>query len=51
MRNLWTTKDIMYYYGKTGRQVAAWRKDGLRCTALGSGYIYEYSDLVEFLSE
>jgi len=51
MRKLWTTKDLMYYYGKTGRQIANWRRDGLKCIELGSGYVYEYSDIVEYLME
>ena len=51
MRNLWTTKDICLYFDKTSRQVAAWRKDGLRCTELGSGYVYYYKDIVEYLGE
>ena len=50
MRKLWTTKDIMYYYGKTKSQVERWRDEGLKCTELTTGYVYKYSDLVEFLS-
>ena len=51
MRKLWTTKDIMYYYGKTDSQVKQWRKDGLKHTHLSSGYVYEYSDIIDYLME
>ena len=51
MRKTWTTKDIMYYYNKSSNQIAKWRKEGLKCTPTNEGYLYNYSDIVEFLSE
>jgi len=51
MKDLWTTSDIMYYYGKTGKQVKRWRDDGLKSTMLSGAYYYDYSDIVSYLME
>jgi hypothetical protein len=51
MRKLWTTNDICFYYGKSKAQVKQWRSDGLRCTQIGSGYVYYYSDIIDYLME
>ena len=51
MRKLWITTDLMYYYGKTSKQVAKWREDGLKSTMLSGAYYYDYKDIVDYLKE
>ena len=51
MRKLWTTKELMTYYNKTENDIKRWRKDGLKNTMLSGAYYYDYSDIVEYLSE
>jgi hypothetical protein len=51
MRKLWTTSDIMYYWNKSASQISKWRLNGLKCTQLGIGYVYAYSDIIDYLME
>ena len=51
MRNNLTTIEVMGYFNKTKQEVAKWRDDGLKCIDLGSGYIYSYSDIMNYLED
>lgn len=51
MKDMWTTKDLMYYYKKSSSEIKRWRNEGLKSTKLTTGYTYKYSDIVAFLME